>query len=58
MLASFQIPNWTIVFPSSSVKDGPRQAAEFFTEEKATITAIDKVPIRKMGETTNTDAGK
>ena len=39
-------------------RDGPRQAAEFFTEEKATITAIDKVPIRKMGETTNTDAGK
>ena len=39
-------------------RDGPRQAAEFFTEEKATITAIDKIPIRKMGEATNTDAGK
>jgi len=30
-------------------RDGPRQAAEFFTEEKATIYATGKTPIRKMG---------
>ena len=30
-------------------RDGPRQAAEFFTEEKATITARGLTPIRKMG---------
>jgi acyl-CoA reductase-like NAD-dependent aldehyde dehydrogenase len=30
-------------------RDGPRQAAEFFTEEKATISALGKPPIRKMG---------
>ena len=30
-------------------RDGPRQAAEFFTEEKATITARGLPPIRKMG---------
>ena len=30
-------------------RDGPRQAAEFFTEEKATITAVDNTPIRKLG---------
>ena len=30
-------------------RDGPRQAAEFFTEEKATISALDKPPIRRMG---------
>jgi len=30
-------------------RDGPRQAAEFFTEEKATITARGHTPIRKMG---------
>jgi acyl-CoA reductase-like NAD-dependent aldehyde dehydrogenase len=30
-------------------RDGPRQAAEFFTEEKATITAVGNTPIRKLG---------
>jgi acyl-CoA reductase-like NAD-dependent aldehyde dehydrogenase len=30
-------------------RDGPRQAAEFFTEEKATITAYGDTPIRKLG---------
>lgn len=30
-------------------RDGPRQAAEFFTEEKATISALGKPPIRRMG---------
>ena len=30
-------------------RDGPRQAAEFFTEEKATITAYGNTPIRKLG---------
>lgn len=30
-------------------RDGPRQAADFFTEEKATITAIGAPPIRKLG---------
>ena len=39
-------------------RGGPRQAAEFFTEEKATMTAIDKISIRKMGETTNNEAGE
>ena len=31
-------------------RDGPRQAAEFFTEEKATITALGNTPIRKLGQ--------
>ena len=31
-------------------RDGPRQAAEFFTEEKATIQAIGEPPIRKLGQ--------
>ena len=30
-------------------RDGPRQAAEFFTEEKTTITAYGNTPIRKLG---------
>ena len=30
-------------------RDGPRQAADFFTEEKATITAVGTPPIRKLG---------
>ena len=30
-------------------RDGPRQAAEFFTEEKATIAALGNPPIRRMG---------
>ena len=30
-------------------RDGPRQAADFFTEEKATITAVGAPPIRKLG---------
>jgi len=30
-------------------RDGPRQAAEFFTEEKATIQAVGHPPIRKLG---------
>ena len=30
-------------------RDGPRQAADFFTEEKTTIHALDKPPIRKLG---------
>lgn len=34
-------------------RDGPRQAAEFFTEEKATITALGTPPIRKLGETSS-----
>jgi acyl-CoA reductase-like NAD-dependent aldehyde dehydrogenase len=34
-------------------RDGPRQAAEFFTEEKATITARGHTPIRKMGLSEN-----
>jgi len=32
-------------------RDGPRQAADFFTEEKATIAAIGQPPIRKLGNT-------
>lgn len=32
-------------------RDGPRQAADFFTEEKAIITAIGRPPIRKLGST-------
>ena len=32
-------------------RDGPRQAADFFTEEKATIAAIGQPPIRKLGST-------
>jgi len=31
-------------------RDGPRQAAEFFTEEKTTITALGNTPIRKLGQ--------
>jgi acyl-CoA reductase-like NAD-dependent aldehyde dehydrogenase len=31
-------------------RDGPRQAADFFTEEKATIAAVGKTPIRKLGQ--------
>ena len=31
-------------------RDGPRQAAEFFTEEKATITALGNTPICKLGQ--------
>jgi acyl-CoA reductase-like NAD-dependent aldehyde dehydrogenase len=31
-------------------RDGPRQAANFFTEEKATITALGNTPIRKLGQ--------
>ena len=31
-------------------RDGPRQAAEFFTEEKATIQAVGEPPIRKLGQ--------
>ena len=34
-------------------RDGPRQAAEFFTEEKATISALGAPPIRKMGSSAN-----
>jgi acyl-CoA reductase-like NAD-dependent aldehyde dehydrogenase len=30
-------------------RDGPRQAADFFTEEKATISALGNPPIRKLG---------
>ena len=30
-------------------RDGPRQAADFFTEEKATITALGKPPLRQLG---------
>jgi len=30
-------------------RDGPRHAAQFFTEEKSTIVAIGDTPIRKMG---------
>ena len=32
-------------------RDGPRQAADFFTEEKATIIAVGAPPIRKLGKT-------
>ena len=31
-------------------RDGPRQAADFFTEEKATIAAVGNTPIRKLGQ--------
>lgn len=31
-------------------RDGPRQAADFFTEEKATISALGNPPIRKLGQ--------
>ena len=34
-------------------RDGPRQAADFFTEEKATITALEKTPLRKLGLSEN-----
>ena len=34
-------------------RDGPRQAADFFTEEKATITAVGEPPIRKLGAATD-----
>lgn len=34
-------------------RDGPRQAADFFTEEKATITAVGRPPIRKLGSTSD-----
>jgi acyl-CoA reductase-like NAD-dependent aldehyde dehydrogenase len=34
-------------------RDGPRQAAEFFTEEKATIQAVGEPPIRKLGQPKN-----
>lgn len=30
-------------------RDGPRQCAEFFTEEKATIVARELVVMRRMG---------
>ncbi len=30
-------------------RDGPRQCAEFYTEEKAGIFARGKAPIRKLG---------
>ncbi len=30
-------------------RDGPRHSADFFTEAKATISALDKPPIRKLG---------
>jgi acyl-CoA reductase-like NAD-dependent aldehyde dehydrogenase len=33
-------------------RDGPRQAAEFFTEEKATITALRNPSIGKLGQVT------
>jgi len=33
-------------------RDGPRQAADFFTEEKATITAFGTPAIRKLGDIT------
>ncbi|MCH1490985.1 MAG: aldehyde dehydrogenase family protein, partial [Luminiphilus sp.] len=37
-------------FKASGIgRDGPRQAADFFTEEKATISALGKTPIRKLG---------
>lgn len=34
-------------------RDGPRQCAEFYTEEKATIVAKGKVPLRKIGVKNN-----
>ena len=34
-------------------RDGPRQAADFFTEEKALITAVGTPPIRKLGSTSD-----
>jgi len=34
-------------------RDGPRQAADFFTEEKATIAAFGTPPIRKLGSTSD-----
>ena len=34
-------------------RDGPRQAADFFTEEKTTITAVGTPPIRKLGTSSN-----
>ncbi|MDG1064772.1 MAG: aldehyde dehydrogenase [Luminiphilus sp.] len=37
-------------FKASGIgRDGPRQAADFFTEEKATIAALGQPAIRKMG---------
>jgi acyl-CoA reductase-like NAD-dependent aldehyde dehydrogenase len=37
-------------FKASGIgRDGPRHAADFFTEEKATIAALGKPPIRRMG---------